>query len=91
MERSSAPFSGRPSSGLLRRVVQYHGLDAGSPRPSLSPAGHGLFSISIIFSRMLHKWNHRIYNLLGLAFLTRHHFLEIQRACIDDLFFFLVG
>lgn len=54
MERSFAPFSGRPSSGLLRRVVQYHGLDAGGDSQaqgipfatgSLAPVGVVLTSL----------------------------------------------
>lgn len=61
-----------------------------SPRPSLSPTGHWsvLHFYNFVFSRMLHKWNHIVCNLLGLPFLTRRNFLEIQLACINDCFFF---
>jgi hypothetical protein len=42
-----------------------------------------------VILRMLHKWSHTVCYLLGLAFVTQHHSLEIV-AGINSLFFFLM-
>ena len=48
-------------------------------------------SQKLAISRMLYKWNHRICNLLGLAFFTRHYSLEIHQRCGVDGFFLLLN
>lgn len=40
-----------------------------------------LFFIVLSISIILYKLNHTVCNLLGLAFLTQHDFLEIWHSC----------
>ena len=39
---------------------------------------------------MLHKWNHNICKLLGLAFFTQQNFLETDPGCRMYQYFILI-
>lgn len=50
---------------------------------SLSPGITNLFSIALIFtiSKLLHKWNHTVRNLLGMDVLRTIHSLKVHPSC----------
>lgn len=52
---------------------------------SLTPSHHKfVFHFHFVISKMLHKQNHIVCKLCGLAFFTQHNFLEGHPGCFID-------
>ena len=53
------------------------------PTPSLTPLNHKsvLHVYSFVVSRVLHTWNHAVFNLLRLICFAQHNSLEIDLGC----------